>query len=153
MPLLELNISANQHLFQFSRPQATILDWDEDLPDSIQNAAGRPDVIMYGLMPASCLPTPYLLLTYKSLFSMADVTYNTSSFPALIRTLSRLISLPGRTRPPMVLLGYKERDPSERTLWDMAKGIGIVFKEVGERKGAGGENVEIWIGTVKNQKT
>ena len=73
---------------------------------------------------------------------MADVTYNTSSFPSLIRTLSCLVRM--SSKPPFLLLGYKERDPAERTLWDMAKGIGLIFEKVGERQGAGGAPVELW---------
>ena len=47
MPLLEHNISANQHLFPFAHPQAAVLDWDEDLPDYIQAIEGGFDVILY----------------------------------------------------------------------------------------------------------
>ena len=81
---------------------------------------------------------------------MADVTYNTASFPSLIQTLSSLIHLNGQknAQPPVILLGYKERDPEERTLWEMARGIGIVFDRVGERLGSGGNEVEIWVGKV-----
>lgn len=75
---------------------------------------------------------------------MADVTYNTASFPALIATLRSLIHL--GTKPPLILLGYKERDPEERTLWDLTQQIGIQFEQVGERAGCGGASVEVWIG-------
>lgn len=87
---------------------------------------------------------------------MADVTYNTSSFPSLIRTLSGLIRLGAsaicsgaKPRSPLILLGYKERDPGERSLWDMVREIGITFGKVGERCGAGGDPVEVWIGVVQ----
>jgi len=80
---------------------------------------------------------------------MADVTYNTTSFPTLLRTLASLLSLsaaahhqggndgvadddadhgddPGSLEQddrgghdPLVLLAYKERDPAERQLWEM----------------------------------
>jgi hypothetical protein len=78
---------------------------------------------------------------------MADVTYNTSAFPSLIKTLTRLSSITGNP-PPLILLAYKERHPSERILWEMAKEVGIDFgeKEVECVAGAGGEKVEIWIG-------
>jgi hypothetical protein len=76
---------------------------------------------------------------------MADVSYNTTSFPALSRTLSRLVRL--GTTPPIIILGYKERDEAERTFWDMTTQIGIHFEKVGERKGAGGAPVEIWLGS------
>lgn len=77
---------------------------------------------------------------------MADVTYNTDSFPALINTLFKLTRL--SSKPPLVLLGYKERDAAERNLWQMAAEIGISFSKVGERVGAGGPPVEIWLGDV-----
>jgi len=75
---------------------------------------------------------------------MADVTYNTASFPWLVRTLAQLIQL--GTKSPVVLVGYKERDPAERILWDMASEIGLYFQRIGERAGAGGAPVEIWLG-------
>ena len=75
---------------------------------------------------------------------MADVAYNTASFPSLIRTLDKLLRL--GSKPPAILLGYKERDAAERTLWDLAAEIGVEFEKVGERVGAGGAPVEIWIG-------
>lgn len=78
---------------------------------------------------------------------MADVTYNSDSFPGLIGTLSRLSRLRrDPSRGPTVLLAYKERDPDERRLWDMARDIGLHFQEVGRIKGAGGMPVEIYVG-------
>jgi protein N-lysine methyltransferase METTL21D len=81
---------------------------------------------------------------------MADVTYNTASFPSLIRTLRNLThrSTDGNTATPLVLLGYKERDTAERSLWEMAREIGVTFERVGERPGADGNSVEIWLGRV-----
>ena len=75
---------------------------------------------------------------------MADVTYNTASFPALVRTLSSIMNQVPR---PAILLGYKERDPAERNLWSMAKDVGIEFTKVDEIVGAGGVPMEIWIAT------
>lgn len=87
---------------------------------------------------------------------MADVTYNTAAFPSLIRTVSEILRLrsAARTQDPrleetMILLGYKERDPAERTLWRMMREIGVALERVDERRGAGGDPVEIWIGTVR----
>ena len=81
---------------------------------------------------------------------MADVTYNTSSFPSLIRTLSQLSRLrPDPELTPTVLLAYKERDPDERRLWDMAKDIGLNFEEIARVPGAGGMPVEIYIGSFR----
>jgi hypothetical protein len=75
---------------------------------------------------------------------MADVTYNTASFPSLVRTLAQLIQL--GTNPPLVLMGYKERDAAERTLWDLVAEIGLEFEQISEHTGAGGAPVEIWLG-------
>ncbi|KAK1222138.1 hypothetical protein PQX77_015066 [Marasmius sp. AFHP31] len=130
MPLLEHNISRNLHLYPDSRPQANVLDWDEDLPECIRMLLDNLDVII-----------------------MADVTYNTSSFPALIRTLSSLVSLNPKDKPPTILLGYKERDSAERTLWDMAHEIGIQFTQVDSVPGTGDVPIEIWIGEVDTKHT
>ncbi|KAL0569716.1 hypothetical protein V5O48_012245 [Marasmius crinis-equi] len=133
MPLLEHNVSQNSHLFPNPRltPQAKVLDWDQDLPEDVTtiSVSGNLDIIV-----------------------MADVTYNTSSFPALIRTLSRLMSLNAEDRPPFILLGYKERDAAERSLWDMAREIGIQFTQVDQVPGAGGVPIEIWIGETGTSK-
>lgn len=80
---------------------------------------------------------------------MADVSYNTSSFPALSRTISNLVRL--GSDPPLIVLGYKERDEAERTFWDMMTQIGIHFERVGERIGAGSLPVEIWLGNSSNR--
>ena len=82
---------------------------------------------------------------------MADVTYNTTSFPSLIRTLRNIIALHDpvqKPEPPLVILGYKERDSAERTLWDMTREIGVDLQQVGERAGMGGQPIEIWLGRV-----
>lgn len=98
----------------------------------------------------SVAKSPPGFMAYSYVFyRMADVTYNTASFPALVKTLERLVKLSLRSgKRPLILLGYKERDEAERTLWDMVKEIGIDFKKVGERVGAGGFPVEIWIAHV-----
>ena len=75
---------------------------------------------------------------------MADVTYNTVSFPSLISTIARLSKR--SPEPPAVLLAYKERDPDERRLWDMAMEIGLRFVEVARLDGAGGCPIEIYAG-------
>ncbi|KAH7922602.1 hypothetical protein BV22DRAFT_1037321 [Leucogyrophana mollusca] len=131
MPLLEHNIAFNGfHCSLGVIPEAAVLDWEnEELPSVISSFGNGLDVIV-----------------------MADVTYNTSSFPALISTLSRLIhysiSKTSNPNPPLILLGYKERDPAEKTLWDMAAKIPIKLDKVGESPGAGGMPVEIWLGQV-----
>ncbi|KAH8832796.1 putative methyltransferase-domain-containing protein [Flagelloscypha sp. PMI_526] len=120
IPLIKENIAKNNHLFSDNTNQTTavpspsVLDWNEPIPITIPT---KLDVVI-----------------------MADVTYNTASFPALIRTLSAL-------QPKFFVLGYKERDVEERTLWDMAESVGIHFTQVAERVGAGPNVVEIWVGT------
>lgn len=65
--------------------------------------------------------------------SAADVTYNTASFPSLVRTLEALLSLPSK---PELLLAYKERDPAERELWTMLKDVGVEMALIAEVRGA-----------------
>ncbi|KAJ6581461.1 putative methyltransferase-domain-containing protein [Mycena capillaripes] len=114
MPLLEHNISIND-----SPVKAAVLDWDEkEFPQCVQEHGGF-DIIV-----------------------MADVTYNTASFPSLVRTLKNLINL--SSKQPRVVLGYKERDTGERALWEMAKLAGIALKLIGQVPGSGGMAVEIW---------
>jgi hypothetical protein len=75
---------------------------------------------------------------------MSDVTYNTVSFPALLATLSKL-SARG-TKPPVILLGYKERDEAERSLWSMMEEIGVRLEKIGLRHGFAEPAIEIWTG-------
>lgn len=127
LPLLTHNVSANAMLFNSpaARPKPLALNWDDrDLPEEVRGVHGGFDVII-----------------------MADVTYNTASFPVLVRTLASLINLSAPDRPPIVVLGYKERDSEERTLWTMVRDIGVTFEQVRTREGAGREPVEIWIGS------
>ncbi|KAJ7155430.1 putative methyltransferase-domain-containing protein [Mycena crocata] len=113
MALLEHNIATND-----SRAEAAVLDWDDErFPECVQ---GR----------------------QFDLIIMADVTYNTASFPSLVRTLKGLIDL-GEKRP-RVVMGYKERDSAERALWGMAEDIGLPLTLVGRVAGSGGMPVEIW---------
>lgn len=79
---------------------------------------------------------------------MADVTYNTASFPSLVRTLDRLVQLSRASasdRSPCIVLAYKQRDAAERTLWPMLRDIDVQLELVDKVSGAGGEDVEIWI--------
>ncbi|KAF8074692.1 putative methyltransferase-domain-containing protein [Lyophyllum atratum] len=126
MPLLEQNIATNAVHLQSTHLEAAVLDWDADaLPEYIEDFPDGFDAII-----------------------MADVTYNTSSFPSLVNTLSKLVQL--GSKPPLVVLGYKERDAAERTLWDLVEEIGIRFEKIGERVGAGGAPIEVWLGKVKS---
>ncbi|KAI0741358.1 putative methyltransferase-domain-containing protein [Daedaleopsis nitida] len=124
LPLLAHNVSTNDSLFiQSTRPKPLALDWDDESFSEDICAAGGFDAII-----------------------MADVTYNTASFPAFVRTLASLVRLSPPDRLPTIVLGYKERDPEERTLWEMVRGIGVTLERIGEREGAGREPVEIWVG-------
>jgi len=114
MPLLQQNIDANR-----SPVEAAVLDWDdEEFPECVQQCEGF-DVLI-----------------------MADVTYNTASFPSLVRTLKTLVNL--STRQPQVVLGYKERDTAERELWNTMTETGLTLKLVGTVAGHGGSPVEVW---------
>lgn len=46
MPLLEQNISNNEHLFDGYRPNALVLDWDESLPSEVTSIENGFDFIM-----------------------------------------------------------------------------------------------------------
>lgn len=50
-------------------------------------------------------------------------------------------------KAPLIILGYKERDPAERTLWEMAENIGIRFEEVAKVPGSEGLPIEVWVGS------
>ncbi|KAJ9091651.1 hypothetical protein QFC19_009021 [Naganishia cerealis] len=120
-----------------------VLDWDDVLPAWVyRNTDGGPAVDVDLVMQVA-----------------ADVTYNTASFPALVKTLRSLLQPTGTTTPPpLFLLAYKERDASERDLWAMARQEGIWLDKVdvipGHEQGAGEERgeesrpgaTEIWIG-------
>ncbi|KAF9642791.1 hypothetical protein BDM02DRAFT_3105222, partial [Thelephora ganbajun] len=69
---------------------------------------------------------------------VADMTYNTASFPSLVRTLSSPVRLNANhsRSPPAVILGCKERDPDERLFWSMLKSeVGIRLEKVGKCEG------------------
>ncbi|KAF5361923.1 hypothetical protein D9756_002622 [Leucocoprinus leucothites] len=123
VPLLNHNISSNHSLYPTNTPQADILDWDEEeLPESV-TSLGSIDVIL-----------------------MSDVTYNTDSFPALLSTTSKLLRI--GDKPPVILLGYKERHEAERSLWSMMESIGVRLEKIGQRRGFADPPVEIWFGRV-----
>lgn len=119
-------------------PKADVLDWeDENLPESV-GSLGDIDVIL-------CVRVPKCLQFINNLHDrMSDVTYNTSSFPALLRIVSKLMQM--GEKPPAILLGYKERDIAERDLWTMMEAMGLQLEKVGERRGAVEPAVEIWFG-------
>ncbi|KAH8991660.1 putative methyltransferase-domain-containing protein [Lactarius akahatsu] len=138
MELMNYNIRANTALYPHCPPTALSLNWDEEeLPEAIRERHGGFDLVYSSQYPR-----------------MADVAYNTSSFPALLSTLASLLALSDNddgaaagAREPLVLLAYKERDPGERRLWDMmARQVGVALERVGGEAGAGGFPVEIWMG-------
>ncbi|KAF8587885.1 hypothetical protein K439DRAFT_1336887 [Ramaria rubella] len=121
--LIEHNISTNKPAYPSVNLQASVLDWDDEglaLP-----VRGNIDLIV-----------------------LADVTYNSASFPSLVRTLANLLqsskaSPEGAT--PCILLAYKQRDSAERELWSMLREININMVLVDKIGGASGEAIEIWI--------
>ncbi|THU93868.1 hypothetical protein K435DRAFT_756958 [Dendrothele bispora CBS 962.96] len=159
IPLLEHNISINTHLFnsptaletqnhptriQPHTPIPSVLDWDSPLPEFASSLPGRGNL---------------------DLIVMADVTYNTSSFPSLVRTIKDLVQIGSdpsssndngdniqkdenenqhRSNSPLILIGYKQRDLAERELFHMLqqeftderRGVKLRLSKVGEVRGA-----------------
>jgi hypothetical protein len=77
-----------------------------------------------------------LKIRFILLCSAADVTYNTASFPTLVSTLKRLFTPPSPTStPPLLLLAYKQRHASERTLWPALEAVGIDLERFGSISG------------------
>ncbi|GJJ11469.1 hypothetical protein Clacol_005702 [Clathrus columnatus] len=111
IPIIDHNISANKHAYPLVDIKSLILDWDNDT-----------------LPPETARPFDFVV--------MADVTYNTASFPSLVRTICNLVKYdhvldtatpvhhPYR---PYILMAYKQRDHAERSLWDMLGERGIVL--------------------------
>ncbi|KAG8820376.1 hypothetical protein FRC19_008927 [Serendipita sp. 401] len=122
LPPTSLETSAEGESNQVVIPSVGVLDWDDDtLPGSV--LASPPDVII-----------------------MSDVTYNTDSFPALLKTLKNLLQLSPHAR---VILAYKERHEAERSAWPLfTKEAGIQLRKLDEIPGAGGAPVEIWFGSL-----
>ena len=120
--------------------EARTLDWDEELPEWV--TSNHPDLIMF---VQSSYNSPWLsfLLTWNR---AADVTYNTSSFPALVGTLCNLMKPTSGERPPL-LLAYKQREEAERDLWGLMSRQGIKLELVDKIAGAEEDGaVEIWVG-------
>ncbi|WRT65610.1 uncharacterized protein IL334_002555 [Kwoniella shivajii] len=139
IPLMNENISLN---FSQERSntinvdlEAQLLDWDDPLPGWV--SSNQPELII-----------------------AADVTYNTSAFPSLLRTLLSLLkptpsssssspspSSIGNAIKPLLALAYKQRDPAERGLWDMLTSHGVNMVLVDRIRGAEEDGeTEIWIG-------
>ena len=156
MPILSYNITSNAKYFTQPQdsPQPIALDWDvENLPEQVIEARSF-DVILYVSFraPGTHNPVPFGGILLPSIFfRMADVTYNTASFPSLIRAISSLIQLNvNHSRPPpIIMMGYKERDPDERSLWGMLESeVGIRLERVGECEGwPESTPIEFWIGS------
>jgi hypothetical protein len=80
---------------------------------------------------------------------MADVTYNPSSFPSLLRTVDSILRLaPGCE----VVLAYKERHDTERRIWGDFEGIGLKMRMIDRAYGFGGAPVEVWLGGVAREE-
>jgi len=76
---------------------------------------------------------------------MADVTYNPSSFPSLLRSVDSILRL---TPECEVVLAYKERHETEREIWGDFERIGLKMRKIDQVYGFGGAQVEIWLGGV-----
>ena len=161
MHILSHNVTSNAKRFTQPpgpSPQPLALDWDvENLPEQVTET-GSFDVILYVSSHAGGICNPVFFSYHLNPFflRMADVTYNTASFPSLLRTLSSLVqlNLSHSRSPPIVILGYKERDPDERSLWGMLETqVGIRLEKVGECEGwPESIPIEIWIGSLEREK-
>ncbi|WWC68720.1 uncharacterized protein I206_102654 [Kwoniella pini CBS 10737] len=101
--------------------QAKILDWDKELPN-------------------------WLFNSWPELIVAADVTYNTSTFPSLLRTLISLFTSNSLIKP-LLILAYKQRDPAERELWNMLSSNGIQMIMIDKIQGTQDEGeTELWVG-------
>ncbi|CAE6511174.1 unnamed protein product [Rhizoctonia solani] len=144
--LIDHNKLSNSHLFgdrtgilegsEEARPTSEIelhaaeLDWDNPIPPSVWAVDQR-----------SGTQYPFDIII------MADVTYNTASFGALLDTVTGLLRGPSASgSSAIVLLAYKCRDPAERTLWTDALAQGVTFVQVDTVKGVREPAVEIWLG-------
>ncbi|KAG8756010.1 hypothetical protein FRC12_010716 [Ceratobasidium sp. 428] len=143
--LIEHNRDTNKHLFKGSNDeesregedQAPLielrgieLDWDKPIANDIWDRESETG--------SACS---------FDVIVMADVTYNTASFSALLDTVVALLNESGPfSSSPMILLAYKCRDAAERTLWKDAADRGILFVQVDSIRGAREPAVEIWLG-------
>lgn len=145
IPLVEENFATNEAHRGLTLLSTGTLDWDVPIAScTCLKDLTTLDLVLcvnyksnkkYALTPIPIRPC-----------RMADVTYNQDAFPALLRTLIDLLRSLGGPAPAMVLMGYKERDPKERGLWDLAREAGLELEQVGELIGGGDRGVEIWIG-------
>jgi len=133
IPLINHNVESNTHLLaSHTTVQGQVLDWED-------GSAVEKDLFPEGI----------------DFVIMADVTYNTDIFPALIQTLGRIRhatlgpSEPTidteRHKAPPILLAYKERDPAERALFDLSNEIDVQFKLLSHIPGAGGNPIEVYV--------
>jgi len=126
MPLIDCNFRMNVDAVQNVRLRSLEFNWDDTMPAELASSEGFDLIIM------------------------SDVTYNTASFPPLLQALRSLLLLPmPDDRPTNIILAYKERDPKERELWQMAEKEGVWFSHVTDVLGHGGQPVEIWHGTCR----
>ncbi|EJU01127.1 hypothetical protein DACRYDRAFT_53600, partial [Dacryopinax primogenitus] len=123
--LLEHNIQHNRPLLERTNIRLNVLDWERDLPDEIKSSG------------------PFKLIL------MSDVTYNTASFSALLKTMRSLRQLSRDANvDTLAVLAYKERDIAERELWAMMEKEGFQFAKLEEITGHGGQPVELWFAQV-----
>ncbi|KAJ9105417.1 hypothetical protein QFC21_001788 [Naganishia friedmannii] len=194
LPLIDENAALNSHLWgrsparldefateerEFSEPQTSGADARDAMAGSHTMAGAEPSIKVHSAvldweddLPPWVHRDPQGDEVQIDVVIAADVTYNTASFPHLIKTLTSLLGPTSRThkpdasdpdqemsssRSPLLLLAYKERDASERELWEMARENGIWMEMVDVIRGheasptfEGDEAVagatEIWIG-------
>lgn len=80
---------------------------------------------------------------------MSDVTYNTASFPALLKTIKNLLDV---SKSAHVIIAYKERHPDERVAWDMFDSDAqLSLHKIEEISGKAGAPVEVWVGSKREQ--
>ncbi|KAH0826461.1 hypothetical protein J3R83DRAFT_5461 [Lanmaoa asiatica] len=119
------SVTSNHVLMNKCVPQTAVLDWEhEKLPPPVQAK------LEVGLDVIGChLQHSVLSRSHRNALVAHPV----------LQTQTERTS-------PRVLMGYKERHPDERSLWDRAKGTDLYFQQVAHVNGAGGDPVEIWLG-------
>lgn len=158
VPLLQDNLRLNKHLLPAGDTNARVipmpLDWDDDsatlpVPASTENSTAST------LSRAPLESQDEAQTQEVDLVLASDCTYNPSSFPALVRTLRRLLDvdvvLQSRTgdarhkqrhRKPLAILAKKHRHVDEVALWDELDRAGlqrVLLRGVEDMSGDGEE--------------
>jgi len=129
MEVINHNILVNSPLYPNISLRTTELDWEQELPSAILSQVKGPE-------------------RQFDLIILADVTYNSDYFEALVSTVDRLLS-----PHTLILLAYKERDTAEREFWNMLKSKSIILEQLDSIAGVEGAPVEIWFGRKETVNT